>query len=67
MKVGGLRGAAGDCPGQLCVTVRGKGLYLLLRKAEITSGGGEKTVKPGHHKISLLGLYIIEVSRKRHT
>lgn len=42
MKVGGLRGAAGDGPGQLGVRVRGKDLYLLLRKAEITSGGGEK-------------------------
>ena len=43
MKVGGLRGAAGDGPGQLGVRVRGIDLlYLLLRKAEITSGGGEK-------------------------
>ena len=44
MKVGGLRGAAGDGPGQPGgVRVRGKDLYyLLLRKAEITSGGGEK-------------------------
>ena len=43
MKVGGVRGAAGDGPRQLGVMVRGKDLlYLLLRKAEITSGGGEK-------------------------